>query len=187
MNGAVKGLTVLLKHVFSGSSWQTVVRDGNCLCRPAFWKQSFAYCGSIIKIIDFKSGIVVLTWEVLEIRLYVSYLSVCLSVHPSVRQSIRPSIHPSIYLSIYMSVCLSIYLSICLSVSVYPSIHRCVCLSVCVAFWKYYVIKTYVSREWFADRCNKEYAVAQLVEALRYKPEGREFDSRQGHSGSSLI
>jgi hypothetical protein len=26
-----------------------------------------------------------------------------------------------------------------------------------------------------------EYAVAQLVEALRYKPEGRGFDSRWGH------
>jgi hypothetical protein len=30
------------------------------------------------------------------------------------------------------------------------------------------------------------YAVAQLVEALRYKPEGRGFDSRWGYWGFSL-
>jgi hypothetical protein len=30
------------------------------------------------------------------------------------------------------------------------------------------------------------HAVAQLVEALRYKPEGRGFDSRGGHSNFSL-
>jgi hypothetical protein len=30
------------------------------------------------------------------------------------------------------------------------------------------------------------YAVAQLVEALRYKPEGREFDSWWGRRGFSL-
>jgi len=29
--------------------------------------------------------------------------------------------------------------------------------------------------------CHQEYAVAQLVEALRYKPEGRGFDSRRCH------
>jgi hypothetical protein len=28
---------------------------------------------------------------------------------------------------------------------------------------------------------NKVYALAHLVEALRYKPEGRVFDSRLGH------
>jgi hypothetical protein len=30
----------------------------------------------------------------------------------------------------------------------------------------------------WASNINVEYAVAQLVEALRYKPEGRGFDSR---------
>jgi hypothetical protein len=30
------------------------------------------------------------------------------------------------------------------------------------------------------------YAVAQLVEALRYKPEGRRFDSRWCHSGLTM-
>jgi hypothetical protein len=30
------------------------------------------------------------------------------------------------------------------------------------------------------------YAVEQLVEALRYKPEGREFDSQGGHWNSSV-
>jgi hypothetical protein len=32
-----------------------------------------------------------------------------------------------------------------------------------------------------------EHAVAQLVKALRYKPEGREFDSRWCHWNFSLI
>jgi hypothetical protein len=31
-----------------------------------------------------------------------------------------------------------------------------------------------------------QYAVAQLVEALRYKPEGRGFDSRRDHWDFSL-
>ena len=31
-----------------------------------------------------------------------------------------------------------------------------------------------------------EYTVAQLVEALRYKPEGRRFDSRWHHSASTV-
>jgi hypothetical protein len=34
--------------------------------------------------------------------------------------------------------------------------------------------------------CRQEYPVAQLVEALRYKPEGREFDSRWSHWNFSV-
>jgi len=33
----------------------------------------------------------------------------------------------------------------------------------------------------FVIKCYKGYAVAQLVEALRYKPAGRRFDSRWCH------
>jgi hypothetical protein len=33
---------------------------------------------------------------------------------------------------------------------------------------------------------NRRHSVAQLVEAPRYKPEGREFDSRWFHSNFSL-
>jgi hypothetical protein len=38
----------------------------------------------------------------------------------------------------------------------------------------------------FLTHVNKGHAVAQLVEALRYKPEGREFDFRWCHWNFSL-
>jgi hypothetical protein len=41
-------------------------------------------------------------------------------------------------------------------------------------------------RQKLLDRKEKLYAVAQLVDSLRYKPEGREFDFRWCHCDLSL-
>jgi hypothetical protein len=52
---------------------------------------------------------------------------------------------------------------VCVCVCVCACVCACVCTRVCVCVYIY------------------RYAVAQMVEALRYKPEGRSFDSRRSH------
>jgi hypothetical protein len=73
-------------------------------------------------------------------------------------------------------------------VCVNDSVSRGLCYS-----WKSDIERCY-KRIYVKGSCNMELysiiagnAVAQLVEALRYKPEGRGFDSRWCHRNVSLI
>ena len=64
----------------------------------------------------------------------------------------------------FVSLCIHAYLHVCVC--------ACVCVCVCV-----YTARHYLTNP-FTNVCSMwGYAVAQLVEALRYKPEGRGFDS----------
>jgi len=58
-----------------------------------------------------------------------------------------------------------------------------VCNVVCL-IW--YVYDIFVTCNWVDTRWQWVHVVAQLVEALRYKPEGRGFDSRWCHWDFSL-
>ena len=53
------------------------------------------------------------------------------------------------------------------------------CVPLCAVLWRY---KPYLLSEVWLAKYLQWCAVAQLVEALSYKPEGRGFDSRCGHS-----
>jgi phosphatidylserine synthase len=57
---------------------------------------------------------------------------------------------------------------------------------VCVYMYIYKTLHGLSLRIWAEDILEKGYAVAQLVEALRYKPKGRGFDCRWSHWNFSV-
>jgi hypothetical protein len=57
-----------------------------------------------------------------------------------------------------------------------------------VHYWQGYVfcLALLITDVIYTNNCNRGQAVAQLVEALRYKPEGRGFVSQRRHWNFSL-
>ena len=73
-----------------------------------------------------------------------------------------------VYMYAYMYVCMYV----CMYTFMYVYLYVCVCM--------------YVRRRFLCNQLHAGYAVAQLVEALLYKLEGRGFDSRWCHWNFSL-
>jgi len=101
-------------------------------------------------------------------------------------------------------VCVRARACVCVFVRARVCVYVCarVCMSVCLSvyppftFSKYHISQIFVSKfcafhvaltPYILSSYNKlRYAMEQLVEALRYKSEGREFDSRCFHCNFSL-